>query len=558
MSAQKAQANAGLKNDFPTFNAEWVKAFSNSVIEATRCNERLRIFSLNGLTNRNQSIIDQQRRASNLAWILARRKIVTRTKRVVIVGGSFAGLTCAVGLSLKTQCPVVVLDKEPVLLSRFKWAAHRYLHPELRSSAFAADPSRGHTDLPVLNWNANYAPTVVTDIEAKFRAYCKSLPIHLRLGWEVTSVEEKEDWRVVVQGVDQPELAAHVVIIAAGFGNERALPGLPDSSYWYSGVPSSYKSRYRSGSKRERVAIAGNGDSGLIELFHYAIRDFRQEEMSGLFASRQVSNSIILDIDDAKFTKIQNLDPIPPYNGYLDWYLGYEGDKSARNDVPSRCVRKICNLIERRLRREKVDTNYRISAKTFQALNIKIGSDIAKDLELLASVELAKIFATNARTWCIDNPMDFRELESRINRSFNIVVFGRSRTVFNTKQSPRNQLLLAMLVRKRAFKYESRDLHLEEQCEFNNGLYKVAGKRFERVVVRLGTAPNSFQSKFGRGEGGMLGTKARFPLRSLAPEMPVFYLVPEIDLVRKVILSSARARAEYSKQSRDAKENVQR
>jgi hypothetical protein len=86
MSVQQSRTNAGP-------NREWVEAFSDEVMQRVRCNESDRIFSVNGFAKRNLSIIDQQRRASNLVWVLARRGIVTGERKVAIIGGGFAGLT---------------------------------------------------------------------------------------------------------------------------------------------------------------------------------------------------------------------------------------------------------------------------------------------------------------------------------------------------------------------------------------------------------------------------------------------------------------------------------
>jgi hypothetical protein len=444
-----------------------------------------------------------------------------------------------VGLALKRSCSVHVLEKDRVLFRRLKSAGYRYLHPELRDSAFAADPSRGQSDLPFLNWPADYAPMVAAYVEAKFSAYCEQLPIFVSLGCEVTGVSESSS--VILQLADGTEIVADVVIIASGFGNEHSLPGLPDSSYWYSGAPNSYKSRYRAAGKPERVAIAGNGDSGLIELFSYAIQDFRQEEMSRFFSSRHLSDSIILDVREATFTQIQNSEVIPSVDGPLPWYLGvHDKQKSDHSFLRNAHARRIHNAIERLLKREKICID-ELDSKAFKILNSKIERHISADLDFLASNELAKIFASNSRLWRKMNPSSHRELKRRINKSFDIVIFGKSPSVFNQRQSQRNQLLLALLDERRAFRYVSRELNLEKECKFNNGLYRMANETFERVVVRLGTNLSSFESNFKPSQLEKYGHRGFFAPRELALERRMYTpFVP--DIVRGFVVSSRRAR----------------
>jgi hypothetical protein len=418
--------------------SEWIQPCADAVIQNTRCNESDRIFSVNGFTKRHISIIEQQRRASHLAWALVQRGVVTRTHRVAIIGGGFAGLTCAVGLAIGSGCYVEILEKRPVLLERFKSAAYRYLHPDLTDSVNPFDwwySDANETFEPFLNWKPGYAPMVAVNFETKFMAYCQKLRITLTLDSSVTKVAEGGQFvELQVSSSDaRPRdlIQADVAIIASGFGSERSLPGLPDSSYWYSGNPNSYKSRYRTGSsKRERVAIAGNGDSGLMELFHYAIRDFRQDEM--IYLSPFSASASY----DAEVSKIQ-LRADPSYTNFVGWWY-WRRPPSA-------------------------------------------------DAEAAASIELADIFAS-----CTRDDRDW--LSDRINRSFDVVLFGRSRTAFNMKQSQRNQFLLAKLAKLESFRYVCCELNLERDCTFDNGLYEIVGEPFERVVVRMGASLNSFES----------------------------------------------------------------
>src|ERR1700680_64114 len=55
-------------------------------MKTNRGNAKNTIFSINGFEQKNISIVDQQRRACNLAWTMAKRKIVTAEKSVAIVG----------------------------------------------------------------------------------------------------------------------------------------------------------------------------------------------------------------------------------------------------------------------------------------------------------------------------------------------------------------------------------------------------------------------------------------------------------------------------------------
>src|SRR5262245_37796967 len=107
------------------------------------------VYSL-GCMERRVTIYAQQVRSLNLAWALKAAGTGTDKMRAVVVGAGAAGLTAALALN-RVGARVTILERNEVILPRFRANTQRHLHPH------AYDwPRPGSTEpiaqLPLMNW----------------------------------------------------------------------------------------------------------------------------------------------------------------------------------------------------------------------------------------------------------------------------------------------------------------------------------------------------------------------------------------------------------------------
>ncbi|TPG56586.1 hypothetical protein [Sphingomonas glacialis] len=239
-----------------------------------------RVYSATGFSQQNISIVHQQVRCANLAWALHKRRKLGKGDVVAIIGGSFSGLMLACSLAVASDVIVYIVEKERRLLDRFLDKSQRYLSPHLNSrdlrKSFSPTYARPMYDPAIFDWQPGTASEVAWAWLTEFDRYYAKLPIFTLLGCavEAGSIAER-DHEVVVQlshegGVELKPLVVDVVIDATGFGPESNPMNLADHSYWEGG----HRLIYDHLPPESRVLVSGCGDSGIIELMHYALADF--------------------------------------------------------------------------------------------------------------------------------------------------------------------------------------------------------------------------------------------------------------------------------------------
>jgi len=92
-------------------------------------------------------------------------------------------------------------------------------------------------------------------------------------------VMPRHDGVDVLFGADRAGIALDLLIDATGFGNEGNPLGLDDFSYWESGHRLIYDHLHGPA----KVLVSGCGDSGVIEGLHYAMKDFRHDQVTALW-----------------------------------------------------------------------------------------------------------------------------------------------------------------------------------------------------------------------------------------------------------------------------------
>lgn len=291
-----------------------------------------RIFSATGFASENISIVHQQTRSANLAWALHRRGRVEPGDVVAIIGGSFSGLMIAVALAMTSDAIVYIFEKGPNLLHRFRDKGHRHLSPVLNSRGLGEhyDPSYSRPTFrsPIFAWEKGPASEVAAQWLREFGDYDRVLPIFTFCNTPVVGSNLRPhaggvsiEWDPAE--LDRKPIAADIVIDATGVGEEANPHGLVDFSYWESG----HRLIYDHLAPPAEVLISGCGDSGVIEGLHYALEDFRHEEVEAFWPREYNHFALVLDqlVDRAKglgvLTHEPNIDFEDPVVSEVCWWL---------------------------------------------------------------------------------------------------------------------------------------------------------------------------------------------------------------------------------------------
>jgi hypothetical protein len=445
-------------------------------------------YSSTFFARRNISIVDQQSRCFNLCWALHKTRRIRATDHVAIIGGGISGLTCAVALAAWTNCLVSILERDSTLLTRFRRAAHRYIHPDLNhrggSDGYLIYDPHKPTRFPFMNWSGDYAPTVAGELIRKFEHYRGSLNIALHLNTTVCKP------RAVSGGVElailepsRPTMKFDAVVFATGFGEEGLNPDTHtnDSSYWLSGNPLSYRASPLRKKGPERVLVSGNGDSAVIEIAQLLIKDFSHEHIFSFLPSnnlaRQLSNVYAGQVHNLIHRQIER-----EYGGVMPWYWAMRELNLAAHCAAAATefdfrqeLYSTANLLLQELAPNSTMDESRRSA---------IMRQLRKKFDALASIEiescmngfvLSKIFSAKVKDV-------FRE-------DLRVTVTGRSPAIYSTVQAPLNWFLLRFLTYYGAVDYHQTELvssHLVNNligCRFKD---RSLDDQFHRVITRHG------------------------------------------------------------------------
>jgi hypothetical protein len=414
-------------------------------------------------------------------------------------------MTAAVALAMATGCLVYVYEKDAELLQKMREAAFRYFHPQLNPNAgrdgdsLSGDPTRA-TDFPLMNWRGGYGPQVAEQLIRKFDHYRYHVGIALSLKEEVLEIRP-HGGRVELRFSSGQTLAFDIAILATGFGVEKGSRLTNDESYWHSGNPAGYRAiRIRSVRSPERILSSGNGDSGVIELAHCLIRDFRHHDvfsflphdgMGGRLGQsypamlyslvhRRVLATVFNDDEDTG---------LPLATGVLGWYWQMRsiGDMNPHIDLfgnqsPSAIEPQLYRLMHGRFRHYQ--RLQRVPAKEL------IGTEetAIKRLQELASCEIHE-FTKQLHLQKIFLPVIRRVMRADVR----VTMLGSSPTVYSMAQAPQNWFLLAVLSRFAHFEYRcgrlpssSRVVHNQIRTQFGT---------FDRIIARHGPEFRVFGDK---------------------------------------------------------------
>jgi hypothetical protein len=270
------------------------------MIREARSADSERILSSNGFSFEHISILHQQQRCANLAWALKYTGRLNVGDVIGIVGGSFSGLMLASALAMCNDVIVYVFEKQARLMQRFLDKSHRYISPNLNSRVLhkAYHPKHGARiyDPPIFKWDGDAASTIAVNWRNEFLAHSEKLPIFCFLDQEVKSHHIQANGDLVAlqfdpleDGSARPQIELNWLIDATGFGEEANPHELVDHSYWESG----HRLIYNYLKPKARVLISGCGDSGLIEMMHYALRDFEHDKIDAFWPSARLLDLVI-------------------------------------------------------------------------------------------------------------------------------------------------------------------------------------------------------------------------------------------------------------------------
>lgn len=437
------------------------------------------VYSATFFSRRNISIVDQQSRCFNLCWSLAKLKRVRSTQHVAVIGGGISGMTCAVALAAWTDCVVTVFERDSVQLKRFRRAGHRYIHPDLNHRGgddghLVYDP-RKPTRFPFMNWSGNYAPAFAEELIAKFDHYRSTLNIALCLATKAgtpSSVGGRVEL-VVASGTQRKTMTFDSVILATGFGEERL--GLSahtnDTSYWLSGNPLGYRASPLRKRGRDRVLVSGNGDSAVIELAHVLIRGFDHENILDFLPSNSLAPRLNREYA-ARVAGLAHRQIEHEQGGVLRWF---EETRELHELNPGMRFYRAQGFD---LRRDLYATGTAVRESP------QFEKTLLEKFKELASREIKA---------CVDDFMLHRifrrTVKSLFRRDVEVVVTGRTPTIYSVAQAPLNWFLLRLLSHYGALSYHQTELVNSRlvknlvRCEFKD---RSLNGSFHRVITRHG------------------------------------------------------------------------
>ncbi len=236
-------------------------------IETCQPDPASKAFILGGLSYR-VSVHTQQLRSVKLVSSLLEEKIITSDMRAAVIGGGFAGVTCAASLAA-SGLKVTLYERDQALIPIQRKNRTRILHPS--SIMWPTSPLSPSTDLPFLNWYTHYSQRVADSVRHNFlNSFKKALndKLEIKRNANVVNIENTNEaqskfrFEYLLNG-SQFRDSADVLFLATGFEFENKISGFDRSSYWEdrNSLPLSYVGTC------PRVAIVGNGDGALTDLF---------------------------------------------------------------------------------------------------------------------------------------------------------------------------------------------------------------------------------------------------------------------------------------------------
>lgn len=239
---------------------------------------------------------------------------------VAVIGGGFAGVTAAAALSAYNK-RVTIYERHAVLMRLQSLNRNRFLHPntviwpDVEDVSFHTgmlEVSERYlspvTDLPFLNWFADYANNVADRVQSQFNTVFRGSNPHLRvcLNHDVQSVSYDPTGKFEVafkeaglgkNGVGEAGSGAAAVrkhdcvVFAHGFNREKSVTPFCRHSYW---EEASTRPVYSHGIE-PRVAMIGDGDGAVIDTLRCFMRSETLEDIYRRLP-RAIGNDLVEDL----------------------------------------------------------------------------------------------------------------------------------------------------------------------------------------------------------------------------------------------------------------------
>nr|MEC9419494.1 hypothetical protein [Pseudomonadota bacterium] len=489
-----------------------LNVLADEMLDEARAVGRTNIYSATGYSRQNISIVHQQVRCANLAWALRWRHKLRKGDVVAIVGGSFSGMMLACSIAIADDVIVYVIEKEKRLLHRFLDKSQRYLSPNLNSrdlrKSFSPDFASPIYRPAIFNWEAGSASDVASAWLQEFALHADKLPIFTIFGTEVTPDAVSEvDGKVNIQlgssGSDIRPLSVDVLIDATGFGSEAQTLPVTDHSYWEGG----HRLIYDHLPPKCRVLVSGCGDSGIIEVMHYAFADFKHDMVenfwpTGSYLEDHLDRGLEKINDVLRSAEVERYDfkVISELCWWLDhwWFLQNWSQDDLKTYQSSRSTKTIFSAIERQMGDQ---LSAAFPGKNADDISWEEREDLLLTLPLSKQLEVRRAVASvidDAISCDIANHMkqvhlakllNTRKLRTMLRPGVEIVLNGLTPTPFTRNLSAYNVWLTKVVMSLPNVRYlRGRISNMEcasdgkSTVNFENGKSEV----FDRVVTRYG------------------------------------------------------------------------
>lgn len=502
-----------------------MNTLADEMLDESRAVGRERVYSATGYSQQNISIVHQQVRCANLAWALRHRRKLRKGDVVAIVGGSFSGLMLACSIAIADDVIVYVIEKERRLLHRFLDKSQRYLSPNLNSRDLGerfnptfAEPIYRPA---IFAWEAGVASDVAMAWLREFDRYAAKLPIFTLLHTEVVpdAIAETNGKVIIRLGPSDAALrplTVDVLIDATGFGSEANPLKLADHSYWEGG----HRLIYDHLPPRSRVLVSGCGDSGIIELMHYAFADFHHAMVerfwpvgANLEAHLDVGLEHIIAVLRSPDVVRYDFALISELCWWLDhwWNLQNWRPSDWRDFPPTRSTKAIFAAIEAQLA-DRLATAFpgqppaliAWEEREAFALSLPLCDQLALRRAIGPVIDdaISREIASLMKPVRVTKLLNTRELRKMLRPGVEVVLNGLTPTPFTRNLSVYNVWLTKVMMSLPNVRYiqgqiasVERALNGESTVTFANGTVEI----FDRVVTRYGPGGGDPRARLTQG-----------------------------------------------------------